>query len=90
MIEKYLAVPAYGKLSSLELASVRDSENFDFEISKSSENSTLIELELKTAKALAKRLGGFYKLVRICGQTVDELLKILPLPDTPKFNWTVS
>jgi tRNA G10 N-methylase Trm11 len=90
MTEKYLIVPAYGKLSCLELASVKDSGSFQFTISQCSENSAIIEAESKIAKNLAKRLGGFYKFVRICGKTPKELFEHLPLPDTPKFNWTVS
>ncbi|MFI5421288.1 MAG: TRM11 family SAM-dependent methyltransferase, partial [Nitrososphaerales archaeon] len=90
MIEKYLAVPAYGKLSSLELATLRDSSNFHFEIIDCSADLPLLEIERSDAKILAKRQGGFFKLVKISGKSKEDLLAGLPLPDDAKFNWTVS
>jgi tRNA G10 N-methylase Trm11 len=90
MIEKYLAVPAYGKLSSLELATLRDSNNFHFEIIDCSADLPLLEMDRSDAKILAKRQAGFFKLVKISGKSKEDLLAGLPLPDDAKFNWTVS
>ena len=90
MKQKFLAISAYGKLSLLELAGLRDSKNFDFEISRCAENSAIVEVDENDGKSFAKRLGGFYKIVKICGESVDELLHNLPLPEEPKFNWTIS
>src|SRR5579871_5840984 len=90
MTEKYLAVAAYGKLSGLELASLRESNNFSFEIVDCADDLPLLEIDPPVAKILAKRLGCFFKLARICGERKEDLLDCLPLPDDAKFNWTAS
>ncbi|MDA4111265.1 MAG: DNA methyltransferase [Thaumarchaeota archaeon] len=90
MKQKFLVVSAYGMLSLLELASLRDSKNFEFGVTNCSGHSATLEIELGDARELAKRLGGFYKMARICGESPEELLEFLPLPDETKFNWTIS
>ncbi|MDA4129344.1 MAG: DNA methyltransferase [Thaumarchaeota archaeon] len=90
MLQKFLAISAYGKLSLLELASLVDAGIFDFEITNCTSSSVLLEMEEKLAKGFASRVGGMYKLVRICGESPDDLFGVLPLPDIAKFNWTIS
>jgi tRNA G10 N-methylase Trm11 len=90
MLQNFLAVCAYGKLSLLELASLKDAEIFDFEITNCTSTSALLEMDEKLAKSFASRSGGIYKLVRICGGSLKDLFECLPLPDVPKFNWTIS
>jgi tRNA G10 N-methylase Trm11 len=88
--QNFLCIFSFGKFSLLELSRLQESPTFDFKILESSENSGLIECNLETAKRLARRSGGIYKVARICGESADDLLECLPLPDHSKFNWTVS
>jgi len=81
---------AYGRLSSLEIASVMDSGSLDFRIHNATEMAMLVECDSKTAIALIRRLGGSYKIAKVCGDTIDNLLDGLLLPNEAKFNWTVS
>lgn len=89
-VSQFLAVLAFEQMSALELASVRSANIYDFEITDVGKNAALIECTLGTAKKLAKRLGGTYKIAAICGTSIDGLLNKLMLPERPKFNWTVS
>ena len=87
---KFLITLAYGRLSSLEIASAMDSKSFDFKILNTSDLATLVECDSKTADRLIKRLGGSYKIAKVCGETIDDLFEGMPLPDEAKFNWSVS
>ncbi|MGI0091957.1 MAG: hypothetical protein ACREBS_09625, partial [Nitrososphaerales archaeon] len=88
--DKFLLTMAYGAVSILELASVRDTGIFPFHIENTQENAALVSSDYSTVKRLAKRLGGIYKVARVCGNTIEDLLEGLPLPEEAKFNWTVS
>lgn len=87
---QFVVTLAYGNLSTLELASLQQSNILDFKLLAHSDLAVLIECESETASALISRLGGSYKLARVCGTTIDDLLDHLPLPDDPKFAWTIS
>src|SRR5271166_4796186 len=88
--QKFLCVLSYSQLSTLEIVSVQDSHNFDFEILESSEDSLLMLCSRDTARVLARRLGGVFKFVRTSGSSLEDMTKTLPLPESPKFNWTIS
>jgi tRNA G10 N-methylase Trm11 len=70
--------------------SLSDSKAFDFQLTDISKQSALFESSERTARAVAKRLGGIFKVARICGTSLEDLFDCLPLPDEPKFNWTIS
>ncbi|MDG6994833.1 MAG: hypothetical protein JRN52_02825 [Nitrososphaerota archaeon] len=89
-VHRFLATLAYGRVSALELASIRDSGSFDFELLRANETCSLLQCTTDTALSLIKRLGGSYKIAQVCGNTPDELFDWLFLPDTDRFNWTVS
>jgi len=74
----------------LEIVRIKDSGIFDFEIVESSKDSLLLRCGRETGKTLAKKFGGVFKVVRVCGNSMDDLTKALPLPESPKFNWTIS
>lgn len=86
---KFVITLAYERLSALEIASVLDSGSFDFKILNTSSMAVLIESDGKTAKSLIKNLGGSYKIAKVCGGTIDNLLDEMFLPEESKFNWTV-
>lgn len=77
-------------MAALELKSVRDSEVFGLEILKANDNTALLQCTSDTAHSLIKRLGGSYKIARVYGSSPEELLEQLFLPDTDRFNWTLS
>ena len=89
-IQRFIAILAYGRVSALELASVRDSNVVKFEILKANENAAALKCTIDEARFLAKRLGGAYKIARVYGSSPEEVLKNLYLPDSDRFNWTVS
>jgi len=74
----------------MEIVRVKDSGNFDFEILESTIDSLLLKCNRETGKALTKKLGGAFKVVRVCGNSLEDLTKAIPLPENPKFNWTIS
>jgi tRNA G10 N-methylase Trm11 len=88
--QKYICVLAFGELSLFELARLRDSGILDFKIVVGSKSTAALICTTAVAKQLAKRAGGIYKIGRICGETPDTLAGCLPLPDSNKFNWTIS
>jgi tRNA G10 N-methylase Trm11 len=87
---RFMISLAYGRLSSLEIASALESGSFDIKILDTSDLITLIECDLKTAMAFIRRLGGSYKIAEVCGKTIEELVDGMSLPDESKFSWTVS
>jgi tRNA G10 N-methylase Trm11 len=89
-VQKYVCVLSFATLSWLELSRIRDSGILDFQILASSKNSVLIQCQPETAKRLASRTGGIYKVGKVCGTSPESLQDCLPLPDTNKFNWTIS
>ncbi|MCL4518770.1 MAG: hypothetical protein M1587_06190 [Thaumarchaeota archaeon] len=89
-MESFLAVLAYGRVSALELASVRDSNAIKFDILKANENIALLKCTIDEARSLARRLGGTYKIAHVYASSPGELLQNLYLPDSDRFNWTVS
>jgi hypothetical protein len=88
--QKFVCVLSFATLSWLELSRIRDSGILDFQILASSKNSVLIQCQLETAKQLAKRTGGIFKVGKVCGTSPETLQDCLPLPDVNKFNWTIS
>ena len=87
---QFLAVLAYGQISALEIASIKNAKILEFEINRISESAVIIESSLSVARLLGKRLGGTYKIASVCGGSVNDLFDALDLPEEPKFNWTVS
>ena len=87
---QFLAVLAYGQISALEIASIKNAKILEFEINRISESAVIIESSLSVARLLGKRLGGTYKIAAVCGGSVNDLFDALDLPEEPKFNWTVS
>lgn len=74
----------------MELFRLRQFGLLNFEILFHSRDFAIIACGNETAKRIASRSGGVFKLGRICGNSLVELLVRIPLPDRPKFNWTVS
>ncbi|HYB04170.1 MAG TPA: hypothetical protein VED17_06900, partial [Nitrososphaerales archaeon] len=89
-VQKYLCILSFATLSWLELSRIRDSGILNFQILASSKNSVLIQCPSETAKQLAKRTGGIFKVGKVCGTSPETLQDCLPLPNTNKFNWTIS
>jgi len=89
-VQKYLCILSFAKLSLLELYELQVSGILHFQILASSENSVLIQCDTETAKHLATRGGGIYKIGSVCGNSPETLSSCLPLPESSKFNWTVS
>jgi tRNA G10 N-methylase Trm11 len=89
-VQKYLCILSFTILSLLELYELQASRIFDFQILASSQNSVLIRCDTETAKLLAARSGGIYKIGNVCGSRPETLSSCLPLPESSKFNWTVS
>ena len=77
-------------MSALELASVKSANISEFDIIQVGDSAVLIECCLDTARTLARRLGGTYKIVAVCGRTKRDLVQNLELPLDPKIKWTVS
>jgi tRNA G10 N-methylase Trm11 len=88
--QKFLCISSYSQLSLLETVRIKDSGIFDFEILESTKDSVLLQCSQETGKALAKKFGGIFKIVRACGSSIEDLTKSLPLPESSKFNWTIS
>ena len=88
--QKFICILSFASLSVLELIRLKDSGVLKFNLLKFSPDSALIECGEETAKSLSGRAGGIFKVAKVCGHSVQELLAELPLPDEPKFSWTVS
>ncbi len=87
---QFLTTLVYGQLSVLELASLQQSSEVDFKLLAHNDLTALIECDLKTTTSLIGRLGGSYKIVKLCGTSVEDVFENLPLPDDHKFAWTIS
>jgi tRNA G10 N-methylase Trm11 len=87
---KFVMTLAYGRLSSLEIVSAMVSGSFDFSIVNTSDKAMLIECDMRAANFLINRMGGSYKIAKVCGNTIEDLLEEMLLPEEAKFNWTVS
>lgn len=87
---QFLTTLVYGQLSVLELASLQQSSQIDFKLLAHSDLTALMECDVKAATSLIGRLGGSYKIVKLCGTSVENVFESLPLPDDPKFAWTIS
>ena len=74
---QFLAVLAYGRMSALELASVKSANISEFDIIQVGDSAVLIECCLDTARTLARRLGGTYKIVAVCCITLRDLVQNL-------------
>ena len=88
--QKFICVLSFAHLSLLELLHLRNTGTMSFKILKSATDSALIECDEDAAKILSATAGGVFKLARVCGQSIEELLSMLPLPEQAKFSWTVS
>lgn len=87
---KFIAVLSYGKLSLMELFRLQQAAELKFEIQFHSSTFAILACSDETAKKIASRGGGIFKLGKICGSSITDLLDCIALPDRPKFNWTVS
>jgi len=83
-------VLAFSELSATELAMLRNSENFPFDVQASSKYTATIKCKRETAKKLAKIVGGTYKIARVCGDRLEDLENCIQYPEETKFYWTVS
>jgi tRNA G10 N-methylase Trm11 len=88
--ESFVAVLSYGSASALELASMQESRLLDFQIKEIRPRTLTFVSTEETAKKLAWRAGGVFKIAKLCGDSLDELKNCLPIPYEQKFSWTVS
>jgi len=78
-------------VSLLELECVNQSiRGLPFEVLSADISGAIISCTPAIAKRLISLLGGSYKIARVIGNDVEDSVKQLPLPDAPKFEWTVS
>src|SRR5579872_1873536 len=87
---KFICVLSFAQLSLLELVRLKDSGQFPLEITTTSAQTAVVICDRDTAKRLAHASGGVFKIARVCGSSIGEIENCLPLPDEPKFSWTVS
>jgi len=88
--QKFICVLSFAQLSLLEIARLKDSGEYAFDIMATSAQTALIECDGETVKHLSRAFGGVYKVARACGNSIEGIEDCLPLPDEPKFNWTIS
>ncbi len=88
--DSFILFPVFGKLSTLELQSIKEQGSLDFAIVSASDHECHVECDRSVAVALIQRVGGFFKIARNLGSSRDQALQNLETPDKPKFNWTVS
>ena len=88
--EKFLATLAFDDLSAAELEISSATLNLELGGIKPREHTIEFECTRKAAHTLARRMGGVLKIALICGDTLEEVFDRLPLPDEPKFQWSIS
>ena len=87
---KFIGILAYAKLSLIELYRLQRSDFLNFDILFHSQQFVILSCSSEVARKIGTRSGGIFKIGRMCGSSITELLDTIPLPDRPKFNWTVS
>lgn len=87
---KFVCILSFSQLSVVELLRLKEGGSLNFDLLKYSEASAAISCEKEMARRIASTAGGIFKVGRVCGKTIEDLAKNLPLPDDPKFNWTIS